>query len=435
MGKFTISRLAGGVFLSVGLCFAVPGIASAAAPTTPSPPVVVVAPTTIAAGGRPVSVSGSGLPPHRAVVISECNSALSQPTVPVGGVPTPVSCSRSLRVHTSGDGSLSARFHVIEGKVGPPTFGIDSAGRPARTDARSYPCAPTAAQGSSGAYCYLLFRWGTSAGKQKVQPLTFAAPAVASSGAPSQATAGTSASPSAGTPSSPAEVAHASATVVKVRPRTELSSGRTVEVIAYGLPHRGVGEIMECSSASPQPTVSIAGVPTPVSCTNPRVRRRIFTANGHLTTSFTVVTGTVGPPARGIDSAGLPAATDAKKFPCPPTAAQAAAGAYCYIALRWGTAGHGRVVRIGFASSTSKTTTTPTTTPPVTAATTSPTAATSAQAPAATASLPFTGASIDQMALTGIILVVVGAGLLLVGEIPRRRRRRPGHETPTMGIR
>ena len=47
--------------------------------------------------------------------------------------------------------------------------------------------------------------------------------------------------------------------------------------------------------------------------------------------AFTVTTGTVGPPGTGTDSTGGDAATDAAKYPCPPTTAQQAAGDSCLI--------------------------------------------------------------------------------------------------------
>ena len=50
-------------------------------------------------------------------------------------------------------------------------------------------------------------------------------------------------------------------------------------------------------------------------------------------TAFTVTTGTVGPPTTGTDSSGGDAATDAANYPCPPTPAQQAAGASCFIAF------------------------------------------------------------------------------------------------------
>ena len=336
MGKFTISRLVGGVFVLLGLTFVVPGIASAAAPATArARPVVAVTPSRIGADGQAVSVSGSGLPSGRTGLITVCSSAFPQPTVAVDGVPTPVSCSRPRRVHIGVDGTLSDRFHVVDGKVGPPASGIDSSGRPAGTDARRYPCPPSPGQRSAGAYCYLELRWGTGAGDQTVQPLTFAVTRVSPSAPPSH-------SP----PSTVAEATHAAATpVVVVKPRTDLTSGRGVVVIASGLPPNGTGEIMECNGTTPQPTVPVAGVPTPVSCTDPSVSRWTFTAGGRLRALFRIVTGVVGPPGQGTDSSGRPAATDAKRFPCPPREAQAAAGVHCYLVLRWGAGAHDRAVR------------------------------------------------------------------------------------------
>ena len=418
MAKFTISRLVGGLLLALGLMFVVPGVASATVSAAPSPAIVAVAPSTIAPGGQAVSISGSGLPARRTGVITECSSAFPQPTVAVRGVPTPVSCSTPLRVHIGPAGALFARFHVVDGKVGPPVGGIDSAGRWAGINARSYPCAPTAAQVAAGAYCYLLLSWGRGAGDQRMQPLAFAATATS---VPPTVTPKT-------TTSTTPLATHHTVTVVTMKPVTDLTSGRAVDVIATGLPHSGAGDIMECSSATPQPTITVAGVRIPVSCTDPAAKHVTFTSHGDLRTSFSVVTGIVGPPAQGTDNSGHSAAAQAKKFPCPPTAAQATAGAHCYLVLVWGTGVHDRSVHaITFAATTPKTTTTTTTKPVTTAAKTTPTP--TAHPTSSGGTLPFTGASIDQMALAGIVLVLVGAGLLLMGEVPRGRKRRRGYAT------
>ncbi|MGD0394872.1 MAG: hypothetical protein ABSC41_19790 [Acidimicrobiales bacterium] len=426
MGNFTISRLVGGTLLSVGLMLAFPGIASASSAATSassaatSGPGVPITRSTVVSDGRAVVVAGSGLPSGRTGEIAQCSSAAPQPTVVVHGIPMPVSCTRPRRVRVGADGTLSSiRFRVVDGKVGPPGSGTDSWGKPAATDARRYPCAPTALQASAGAYCYLLLRWGAGAGDQTVQRLTFT---VAS---------GHSTAPSSAATVSPHVVA-----AMSVAPQAELGGGQAVVVTATGLPSGGVGEIRECNSALPQPAIWVAGVRTPVSCTDPRARRWVFTAQGTLNATFTTVTGTVGPPRFGVDSWGHLAAVNATRYPCPPTAAQVAAGAHCYLEIVWG-AGvrHRVVVPITFTSSSSASATV--TTKTVTASQTSTATAAGTSTPAASPSsgsstsgtrgLPFTGASVEPMALAGLLLVLLGAGLLLVGGSSRRARRRAGH--------
>lgn len=70
----------------------------------------------------------------------------------------------------------------------------------------------------------------------------------------------------------------------------------------------------------------------PVSCSDPVYKVKTTTATGKLgSTSFTIETGVVGPPATGKDSAGHSASADAKEYPCPPTTGQLRAGVECEI--------------------------------------------------------------------------------------------------------
>ncbi len=424
MANPTIRRMVGGALLLSGLTLVLPGVASAAATSTATTrPLVAVAPTVLS-HGRAVSIFGFRLPPGGVGEISQCSSIAPQPEVRFHGVLTPVSCSQPYRVHFGRDGTLSrVRFKVVVGTVGPPASGIDSAGNPAAADAHSYPCPPTATQTSAGAHCYVQLRWGTAAGQTTVRPLTFVS----------------SSRDSARSPRS----SH-SAAVITVKPHTDLRNDQTVEVTASGLPHGGEGGIIECSSAPSQPTISVGGASTPVSCTDPRAKRWTFTAHGDLEATFKIVEGTVGPPISGTDSSGKPAAAAAEKYPCPPTSAQVSSGAHCYVELEWGTGAADRAAQpIAFASSNSKGTTTTTTTSTSTSTTTSTTTTTTASSTttsttASTGSssgasgssgststgLPFTGAYIEQTALVGGILVVMGVGLLLTGQSRRRRTRR-----------
>jgi hypothetical protein len=348
----------------------------------------------------------------------------------------PVSCTRPRRVRVGVDGRFSSvRFKVVDGEVGPPSSGTDSWGHPAGTDARRYPCQPTSFQASAGAYCYVQLRWGAGTGDETLQPLTFAAVKSRSTGPSSGTVSQQVASGSAAAPkvaSASADTADVAAAMA-VTPRTDLTEDQAVLVTARGLPDNGVGEIRECNSTLLQPVVWIAGVRTLVSCTDPNGERWVFSDRGILHTRFTIVTGTVGPPKSGTDNLGHSAAIDASNYPCPPTAAEVADGFDCYLEIEWGRgAAHRVVVPITFASSTSTSATI--TTKTVTASNT-PTASegTSAGSPSGSVSsasthgnLPFTGASIEPMALAGLLLVILGTGLLV--SVSTRRRRRPGHE-------
>jgi hypothetical protein len=125
--------------------------------------------------------------------------------------------------------------------------------------------------------------------------------------------------------------ASATAASITVTPSTGLADGSSVTVSGTGF--SGAGAITECSNAAGQPTISVAGKAVPVSCSSPFGSLVTFTGGSLAATSFTVHTGTVGPPTSGTDSAGNDAAADAAKYPCPVTSAQASAGASCYIGV------------------------------------------------------------------------------------------------------
>lgn len=233
-------------------------------------------------------------------------------------------------------------------------------------------------------------------------------------------------------------------TSIAVSPSTGLSDGATVTVGVSGFTD-GPGAITECNTATPQPTIQVAGNDVPVSCTNPFNSLQTVAGGGFTGKTFTVHTGTVGPPAQGTDSAGKPASQDAPQFPCPPTAAQAAAGAKCVIAF--GNANKEQATAdIAFASTGGSTT--PTSSAPVTTgATAAPTtAATTAPTTATTVATQVLGEQVTnqvpgspppgQMATTGsswltAALAVAGLALLDLGYLawsstraPRRMLRR-----------
>lgn len=127
------------------------------------------------------------------------------------------------------------------------------------------------------------------------------------------------------------EGAHADPTIT-VSPAVDLNDAQSVTVSVSGF-NDGAGAITECNNATGQPTIAVAGNQVPVSCTNPFNSVQNVTGGGFVGKQFTIHAGTVGPPATGADSAGTDATADAALYPCPPTPAQAAAGATCVIAF------------------------------------------------------------------------------------------------------
>jgi len=121
---------------------------------------------------------------------------------------------------------------------------------------------------------------------------------------------------------------------------TGLLRGQLVNITGTGFPFGGA-TVVECNNTPGQPTVSISGFDVPVGCTQP-FGQSPFTPGPYgtfpprspsssLRTTFIVQTGIIGPPILGIDSARNSSAADAANYPCPPTAAQQAAGASCTI--------------------------------------------------------------------------------------------------------
>ena len=136
----------------------------------------------------------------------------------------------------------------------------------------------------------------------------------------------------------------ASTPSITVTPNSGLQSTGTTSVMVSGsgFADTSAGAILECNSDPSQPTISLLGHPSPVSCgPNPlpggTIGPNVVSTSATGTfgpKAFTVVTGTVGPPATGTDSSGGDAATDAAKYPCPPTTAQQAAGDTCSHRVR-----------------------------------------------------------------------------------------------------
>jgi hypothetical protein len=123
-------------------------------------------------------------------------------------------------------------------------------------------------------------------------------------------------------------------TTLSVSPSTNLSDGSVVSVSGTGFADSSTGAILECNTDPNQPTISIAGMNAPVSCSPIFTALKTTTSGGALAaTNFTVHTGKVGPPTAGTDSAGNDAGTDAALYPCPPTATQVTNGDTCTIAF------------------------------------------------------------------------------------------------------
>lgn len=179
---------------------------------------------------------------------------------------------------------------------------------------------------------------------------------------------------------------------LSVTPNSNLTNGQTVTVTGSGFAASNPGGVLECNTASGEPTIAVAGNQVPVGCTNPLVHLTTTSASGALSYPFPIVQGTVGPPASGTDSSGGNAATDAANYPCPPTAAQLAAGVTCDIVFG-DLAGDEATAPITFqgqSTTTSTTqpgsTTTSTTQPGSTTTTTAPPTTTTTTAPPTTTS-------------------------------------------------
>ncbi len=136
----------------------------------------------------------------------------------------------------------------------------------------------------------------------------------------------------------------ASNPTLSVSPDTGLSSGSVVTVTGSGFAKNSIGNVLECNSDPSQPTV-MDGSPInsaiPVSCTAPSYSKLVTTSStGTVSTTYTIVEGTTGPPCGAspaavtcpaTDSAGNSPTADAADYPCPPTPAQQAAGDTCQL--------------------------------------------------------------------------------------------------------
>ena len=227
----------------------------------------------------------------------------------------------------------------------------------------------------------------------------------------------------------------AAAGSVTVSPNTGLTGGESVAVSGTGFTPSQPGNVLECNNAPNEPTVAL-GSPVsssvPVGCTGPSLTALVGTSSsGAVSKTFNVLSGTLGPPCAGTndvistcpatDSAGQNPKTDAANFPCPPTAAQQAAGVTCVL-IYGDQTGESAQDTILFQGESAPGPTTPTTT----AATTATTAAPATTAPAtspSTSALAVTGPGPALWAVLLAAVVLLAASVLLGLSAPRSSRR------------
>jgi hypothetical protein len=139
----------------------------------------------------------------------------------------------------------------------------------------------------------------------------------------------------------PSTASNGSATMT-ITPGTCLNDGSVVTLTASGFDPSSIGIVEQCNSDPNQPlvTMNILGSQEtlPVSCSPFALSRAVSTTSTGTFpagATFTVAAGTVGPPCGApgdlaatcpSDSAGGNPVSDAANYPCPPSAAEVAAG-------------------------------------------------------------------------------------------------------------
>ncbi len=218
---------------------------------------------------------------------------------------------------------------------------------------------------------------------------------------------------------------------------SNVSGGDVLSLSGAGFTPSALASDVECNTDPAQPMVTLLGNYIPISCTLVKILN--VTATGTFTGSFTIKTGTTGPGAAGTPvcttGSGTPAttttipnctssgdgATDAAKYPCPPTAAQQAAGDTCILAI--GDINGDRAVgAISFTGeSTGGTTTSGATTPPTSSAPASSAASGAGATPTTAASAPSSASqSSSSLASTGPgphlwLIALMGLVILFLG--------------------
>jgi hypothetical protein len=401
--------LGGAVFLAGGALLGTAITASAGTPTLSFSPNTGIP---ASAPNQAVFVTVAGFTGHAKGGLSQCNVSPSEPTIldATTGEQEPVSCQPFVPIKTNAKGHLPTTGYGIQaGFNGPPDSGTDSVNNgDAATDAANYPCPPTAAQVAAGGVCNLVFTdtLGETASEAIVYNFdgtttTTAPPVVGCTPAPSTGTSG--------------------AASVTVTPGTCLTGNEKVTITGTGLAKSSIGSILECNGDPAAPTImdTLAGKGVPVGCTSPANGITPSTstdASGNLNTTWTIVTGTIGPPDTGTDSSGGSAATDAAKFPCPVTTAEQTASIQC--AIIFGDLAKDQViVPISFGANAASNPTGGGAKIPASAP-----AAAKATTKASTGSLAFTGAGpgLWIMGVTGLALLLLGGSLLVLVDAPRR---------------
>jgi len=298
---------------------------------------LAVSPHTGLSAGEMVIVYGTGFHHGARGVVLECNISPGQPTIVLSFHGTshtiPVGCTDPLPVTVNSNGRFRTQKLVIQtGTLGGWETGTDSAGNSAAADSASYPCPAPPGQATTTRSCAVEYL--DDRAEKSSRPITFT-----STGTTTTTTTTTTTEPGGCDPvpaTATAASGHGAATMT-ADPATCLMNGTVTTVSATGLyPSSNtnfLGTLIECNSDPTQPTIAILGTALPVSCTGALAHDWTPNATGTFTGTFPVVAGVTGPPATGTDSAGNPGSVDAANYPCPPTAAQLAAGDTCLLAL------------------------------------------------------------------------------------------------------
>jgi hypothetical protein len=312
------------IALALSCLLAFGGLAAAAA-------TLQVTPNSSLVEGSSVTLSGSGFADNSTGGVVECNNASGQPTINVVGNPVPVSCTDPLDAlnTTSATGTLSATFTVEAGVVGPPGTGTDSSGNDASADAANYPCPPTSTQQSAGVSCVVSF--GDQAGDAASAPISLSGGTIPTTTTTTTATATTSTTQPATTSTTQPVCAGqrnqvtTNGVMLLVNPASCLVAGVAARIEGSGLTPNQQGSLTECSTAAGQGTVSYGSLSLPVSCAAPLT----LSSNSD---------GSLGPAYITIGAGILGSGANASAYPCPPTAAQQAAGSTCTLAYATTTA-------------------------------------------------------------------------------------------------
>lgn len=274
---------------------------SFAAPLVTTPSVVVSPPSGLSTGNQ-VSVSGTGFTPDSPWLAIECNVTPGEPTAAYGETNLPVGCDQASAEPTSpgagllggppvpvssvtdSSGAFGTSLTIAEGNIG------------GTQQSASYPCPPSPANVAAGGKCAIVVEDGAAEEASAAIAITGPVPV----------------------PS------------ITVTPSTNLSSASVVQITGEGFVPNQIAGLVECNFTTGEPTVLYDGIAVPVSCSQPKLLNT--SSSGGLSASFQITEGQTGPPSPGTDSAGNPASADAALYPCPPTAAQQAAGSTCGIA-------------------------------------------------------------------------------------------------------